>query len=154
MNGAYDVKLIDLDRSSSLRTRDMGGYVGEMYRKSQRGWTTNKFDWKQLGLLAARIVTRYKMTDEGIVSSDLVSQDQCLRELIKEGETSIILQYTIIINYYCSGKFSNGANFRIFRMHTLWLCTGILQRLRTAFPTLVAIYHHQLLALSRILRSK
>ena len=65
----------------------MTGYLGEMYRKPQADWTTDKLDWKQLGLLAAKIVTKYKMTDENIVSSDLVSGDQCLRELIQEGTT-------------------------------------------------------------------
>ena len=91
MNGEYDVKLIDLDRSTLISADDMGGYVGEMYRESQCGWTTDRLDWKQLGLLAARIVTKYKVTDEGIVSSDLVLHDQCLRELIKEGEISILM---------------------------------------------------------------
>ena len=84
-DGRYDVKLIDLDRSTSISTKNMEDYPGEMYRKSQRNWTTGKLDWKQLGLLAAKIVTKYKMTDENIVSSDLVSGDQCLRELIQEG---------------------------------------------------------------------
>ena len=36
-------------------------------------------------LLAAKIVTKYEMTDENIVSSDLIMGDQCLRELIHEG---------------------------------------------------------------------
>ena len=85
LDGEYDVKLIDLDRSTSISTKSMESYPGQMYRKSQRSWTIDKLDWKQLGLLAARIVTKYKMTDENIVSSDLVLGDQCLTELIQEG---------------------------------------------------------------------
>ena len=84
-DGMYGVKLIDLDRCALISTDDMQGYAGEMYIKAQHDWTTDKLDWKQLGLLAAKIVMKYEMTDENIISSDLVLGDQCLRELIQEG---------------------------------------------------------------------
>ena len=85
LDSEYDVKLIDLNRSASISADDMECYPGEMYSNSQDDWTTDKLDWKQLGLLAARIVTKYKMADVNIVGSDLVLGDQCLRELIQEG---------------------------------------------------------------------
>ena len=43
-------------------------------------------DWKQLGLLAGRLVTKNQKSDEAIISSMLVSGDQCLKELINEGK--------------------------------------------------------------------
>ena len=85
--GEYDVKLIDLDRSVDVAALDVSGYVGEMYRKLP-GWTTDKLDWKQLGLLAGRVVTKYQKSDEAIISSVLASGDQCLKELINEGKLS------------------------------------------------------------------
>ena len=94
-NGEYDVKLIDLDWSTTILSRDLSGFVGEMYRKSHAGWSRDKCDWKQLGLLAARVVTKYEVSDEDIVkNADYLLQDQCLRELIKEGRknTDISLQ--------------------------------------------------------------
>ena len=85
LDGEYDVKLVDLDRSKSVSAIVMECYPGEMYRKSQHNWTTDKLDWKQLGLLAAKIVTKYKLSDVNIIGSDLVFGDQYLRELIQEG---------------------------------------------------------------------
>ena len=83
--GEYDVKLIDLDRCVVLPARDLCGYDGEMYRCPLH-WNLDKVDWKQLGLLAGRIVTKNEMSDEAIVHSVFVSSDQCLRELINEGK--------------------------------------------------------------------
>ena len=85
--GECDVKLIDLDRCVVVATLDVSGYVGEMY-KILPGWTTNKLDWKQLGLLAGRLVTKGQTSDEAIISSELMSGDQCLKELINEGKLS------------------------------------------------------------------
>ena len=85
--GEYDVKLIDLDRCVRISARDISGYVGEMYNKPL-GWTTDKLDWKQLGLLAGRVITKHQKSDEAIIRSTFVSRDQCLKELISEGKLS------------------------------------------------------------------
>ena len=70
--GEYDVKLIDLDRCVDVADGDLGDYVGEMYRILP-DWTADKLDWKQLGLLAGRVITKYQNSDEAI------SGDQCLK---------------------------------------------------------------------------
>ena len=82
--GEYEVKLIDLDRCVTLPPCDLCGYDGEMYRCPSH-WNMDKVDWKQLGLLAGRIITKNEMSDEAVVHSSFVSSDQCLRELINEG---------------------------------------------------------------------
>ena len=81
--GEYDVKLIDLDRCVDVTDGNVGDYIGEMYRILP-DWTADKLDWKQLGLLAGRVITKYQMSDEAIFM--LVSGDQCLKELMIEGK--------------------------------------------------------------------
>ena len=78
----YDVKLIDLDRCVKVTDRDFSGYVGEMYRILP-DWTADKLDWKQLGFLAGRVVSKYQKSEDMIM---FVSGDQCLKELIYEGK--------------------------------------------------------------------
>ena len=85
--GEYDVKLIDFDHCVDITECDVSGYVGEMYRRLP-DWTADKLDWKQLGLLAGRVITKYQKSDGAIIM--LVSGDQCLKELINEGEMSSV----------------------------------------------------------------
>ena len=55
------MRLIDLDRSAGNVDIDLSGYHGEMYK---RPFTTAQVDWKQLGLLAAKVITMYEFGDE------------------------------------------------------------------------------------------
>ena len=96
--GEYDAKLIDLDRCVDVAAWDVSGYVGELYRCPQH-WNTDKLDWKQLGLLAGRVVTKYQISDGAIIHSMLVSGDQCLRELISEGMILIAIENSCMCVY-------------------------------------------------------
>ena len=58
-----------------------------MYNKPL-DWTTDKLDWKQLGLLAGRVITKHQKSDEAIISATFVCGHQCLEELISEGKLS------------------------------------------------------------------
>lgn len=55
-------------------------YVGEMYRMPN-DWDTGKLDWKQLGLLATRIIFA-KRSDEDIVPNRVYKEDEFLCSLI------------------------------------------------------------------------
>ena len=63
-----------------------GLYKGEMY-KMESGWTTSQTecDWKQLGLLAAKIILGTCDHVTIVKHSPRVDQDECLRNLIKQG---------------------------------------------------------------------
>ena len=98
-SNSYHVILIDVDRCREIIVQDVTGYVGEMYKYTRSAdpcvpetWTTEHLDWKQLGLLAVRVLTEYKYSDEEIVTSFSKKStrspftDQCLKKLIMDGK--------------------------------------------------------------------
>ena len=88
IGGKYIVKLIDLDRCSQNCYKDLSGYSGEMYRPSTSSpWRPCRYDWKQLGLLAAELI--FDTPHEEIVVDPRVKQDTCLKELILEGKCMV-----------------------------------------------------------------
>ena len=85
-NSEFIVKLIDLDRVVEITDISaVGGYYGEMYKAPDGAhWSPNRYDWKQLGLLASETIIGTHDHCK-IVKDDRVDMDECLRMLIREG---------------------------------------------------------------------
>ena len=80
----FRVMLIDLDRSRPSEHIEANVYIGEMYEKVKEDWCYAQLDWKQFGLLIARIV--YPDTeDEEIVSKRLFENYPFMCELVERG---------------------------------------------------------------------
>ena len=86
----YIVKLIDLERCCEITCCDLSCYKGEMYRPHGLNWKTSQYDWKQLGLLAAEII--FNTDHDQCVADPRVDRDDCLRLLIKEGQSMVHLE--------------------------------------------------------------
>ena len=148
----YDVILIDVGRSRELGIQDVTGYVGEMYQATKcidncdddpEDWTTEHLDWKQMGLLAVRVLTNYKYNDKEIVAEykaarprspfTTLTTDHCLRKLIMNGKKIVYFcNKSIDIAYFsmCVGIWDEEAcrNSQDIQKHQVKSLDSILSR--------------------------
>ena len=73
----YIVKLIDLDRCATNHRSVAFKWKGEMYiNRSNEKWLPSRYDWKQLGLLAANAI--FDCSYDDIIDEKSVKVDECL----------------------------------------------------------------------------
>ena len=132
----YIVKLIDLDRCTTNQNFDLIKYHGEMYEnRTLKAWEASRYDWKQLGLLAANVI--FKCSHDVVIMDDRVDEDQCLRQLIREGKSWLYINFTV----YCTKPHHSKSN-QTLHTHVLvtnWLLPFIAREYGTPYPVQVLL---------------